>query len=284
MATTFCGVNYIVEDQTSPSFVAAGINSTMQRKYNISASSLSNALTLAKAAAPATATVDSVPLEAPRVISIQAKSTFTFVATVDYKHAGRDEQENEELIDIGDERVSADFTGETYHIGTAKAQTSYGDEAPDVGLGVNVDYDGTVNGTEINKRTGSFVVEVLISEATATNAWFKARFLQVWTFNDATFRSWEAGSIALTGISSRQRSDGNWDVGYSFQIFPNEAGVDEIGGVEIDPPVDLKGSQYKWVMHRPKELDGKLVPEPIGAYVGDVYDPETDFADLGIST
>lgn len=283
MSTRFCGTSYIVEDPKSPSFVADGINSTMQRKYNLVAASSGSALVLVQVLSPSTATVDSIPLEAPRRISLQSEGYFRYSATVDYKHAGRDEQEKQELIDIGDERVSADFTGEQYHIATAREQTKYGAEAPAVELGVNVSYDGAVEGTEINKRTGAFQVETLISEAVGDNAWFKARFEQVWTFNDSLFRSWPAGAVALTGMSSRQRSDGNWDVGYSFQIFPNET-VSEIGGIDLGGSQELKGAQFKWIMYRPKEEGGKMVPEPIGAYVADVYDPESDFANLGIST
>lgn len=285
MPTKFCATDYIMEKTQSPTFEADGINSTMTRSYAISASSTSSALSLVKAAAPATATVDSIPLEAPRKISISAVGPGQFEATVSYRHAGRDEQEKQELINIGDERVSADFTGQTIHVTTAISQTKYpAASARDVGVGINVLDDGTVEGTDINQRTGSFSVDVLISSATATNSWFKARFEQVWTFNNGTFRSWPAGSVALTGMSSRQRSDGNWDITYNFQIFPNETGVSTIGGVSLGTTVNLKGSEYKWVMFRPKDDGGKVVPEAIGAYVANVYGPETNFANLGIST
>jgi len=284
MPTTYCGTDYIREEHSSPTFESDGINSTMTRTFAISAASESSALSLVKAFAPATATVDSIPLEAPRKISVSRIGPLQYSATVSYRHAGRDEQEKQELINVGDERVSADFSGQSIHVTTAISQTKYPASARDVDLGVNVQVDGTVEGTDINQRTGSFSVDVLIDEATATNAWFKARFEQIWTFNNGTFRSWPAGSVALTGMQSRQRSDGNWDISYSFQIFPNEAGVTEIGGVSLGTTVNLKGSEYKWVMFRPKDDAGKIVPEPIGAYVANVYGDETDFSDLGIST
>jgi hypothetical protein len=284
VATTYCGTDYIVENANSPTFESDGLNSTMTRTYSISAASESSALSLVKLMAPATATVDSVPLEAPRKISVSRIGPGQYSATVSYRHAGRDEQEKQELINVGDERVSADFAGQTLHVTTAVSQTKYPASARDVGRGVNVLDDGTVEGTDINQRTGSFSVDVLIDEATGTNAWFKARFEQVWTFNNGTFRSWPAGSVALTGMQSRQRSDGNWDVSYSFQIFPNETGVTNIGGVSLGATVNLKGSEYKWVMFRPKDDAGKIVPEPIGAYVANVYGAETDFSLLGIST
>lgn len=284
MPTTFFGSDRITEEVTSPTFESDGINSTMTRTFAIVAATESSALTLTKTAAPATATVDSVPLEAPRKIAISRVGPGQYKATVSYRHAGRDEQEKQELINVGDERVSADFAGQTQQITTAVSQTKYPTSARDVGRGINVLDDGTVEGTEINQRTGSFSVDVLINQATATNAWFKARFEQVWTFNNATFRSWPAGSVALTGMQSRQRSDGNWDISYSFQIFPNETGVSNIGGVSLGTTVNLKGSEYKWVMFRPKDDAGKVVPEPIGAYVANVYGAETDFSLLGIST
>lgn len=284
MSTTFCATNYIIQKTTSPVFDADGINSTMTRTYSISAATESAALSLVKSAAPLTAIVDSIPLDAPRKISVSKVGPGQYEATVSYRHAGRDEQEKQELIEVGDERVSSDFAGQTIHVTTALVQSKYPSTARDVGLGVNVLDDGTVEGTDINQRTGSFSVDVLIDEATATNAWFKARLEQVWTFNNATFRSWPAGSVALTGMQSRQRSDGNWDISYSFQIFPNETGVSEIGGVALGTTINLKGSQYKWVMFRPKDDGGKIVPEPIGAYVAQLYEDETDFSQLGIST
>ncbi|TXH55509.1 MAG: hypothetical protein E6Q97_08635 [Desulfurellales bacterium] len=283
MATTFTDTSSIRELDSSPTFVAAGINSTMQRQYQIKAASDSAALILVQGAAPSTATVDSIPLEAPRVITVKRVGQGSYEATVDYKHAGRDEREGEELVEVGDERVSGDFSGQTIHVTIAKAQTKYGTDAPDVGLAINQNYDGSVDGTEKNVRSGTFTVETLIDGATVTNAWLKARYQQIWTFNDATFRSWPAGSVALVGFVPRLRSDGNWDISYSFQIFEEET-VTELGGVDLGGSVYLEGRQFKWVMYRPKvDAGGKLSSEPIGAYVADLYD-ESDFSDLGIAT
>lgn len=284
MSTEYTGTESISEEPTSPVFVSEGINSTMTRTYAIRSASHAGALALLKGLAPASATVDTIPLEAPPKWQIASVDRGVYKGTVDYKHAGRDEQQKQELINIGDERVASDFQGQSIHVTTAKSQTRYGTSSINTRRAVNAKYDGTVDGVDINDRTGSFQVDVLVDEATVTNAWLKARYLQVWTFNNATFRSWPAGSVALTGMTTRQRSDGNWDISYSFQIFPGET-VTDIGGISTGGSVTLKGSDYKWLMYRPKLDTGTTTvePEAIGAYVAKLYD-ETDFADLGIST
>jgi hypothetical protein len=289
MPTTFCDTSKIAQAPNSPEFESSGLNSWMKRTYLIDAETEAAALVLLKGAAPATATVDTIPLEATPVYKIKTirgldGGVSRYEGTVDYRHAGRDEQTEaaNELIEPGREKVSFSFSGASAHQTVCLSQTKYGTNSRDVGKALNVQYNGEVDGLEVNSRTGQFTVSTVIEAATATNAWFKARFEQVWTLNNATFRSWGAGSVALIGIDGRQRADGNWEIDYSFQIQPPET-LTEIGGVSLGGSVAKEGWQYAWVMFRPKDDANKIVPEPIGAYIADIY-PKTDFSLLGIST
>ena len=289
MPTTFCAGAKITQRADSPVFESSGLNSSMTRTYDINATSDSAALVLLKLTAPAMATVDSIPLSATPVYRIQAVRCVAggisnYVGTVEYRHAGRDEQTQQanELIEPGREKVTASFSGATVTSTVCLSQTKYGANSRDVGKAINVQYNGEVEGHELYARTGSFTVSTVIDGATATNAWFKARFEQVWTLNNATFRSWPAGCVALTGMDSRQRADGNWEVDYTFQIQPPET-LTEIGGVPLGGSVTKEGWQYAWVMFRPKDDTDKIVPEAIGAYIANVY-PKSNFGSLGIST
>lgn len=290
MATTFCVSSKISETVNSPKSVSNGLNSSKTRTFEINASSESAAYTLLKAYAPSSDVVDGITLAATPVYRIEAVhglngAVGTYKGVVEYRHAGQDFQTTaaNELLEVGREKVTFQASGTQVHKNYAISQTQYGAEARVVGKALNVQYDGTVDGLELNERAGQFTVSTVIDGAVADNAWWKARFGQVWTLNDATFRSWEAGSIALAGIDARQRADGHWEVDYSFQIQPQESAVTEIAGFNIGGPIDIEGFQYAWVMFRNKEDSGKIVPEIIGAYVADVY-PKSDFSQLGIVT
>lgn len=287
MPTTFCVNSKISESSDSPKSQSAGMNSSKTRTFEIYAASDAAAYALLKAYAPAFDVVDSIPLTATPVYKLDTVRAVNggiqvYKATVEYKHAGRDEQAaaDNELIDVGREKVTCSFTGTSTNVTTALSQTKYGAEARDVGKAVNVQYNGEVEGHDINVRTGSFTVGTVLGKDLVTNEWLKERFAQIWTINESDFRSWPPGCVALTGMEMRQRADGNWEVDYSFAIQPPES-FDEIGGVQLGATVDKEGFQYSWVMFRPKEDADKILPEAIGAYIADVY-RKSDFGLLGI--
>lgn len=287
MPTTFCVQSRINETPDSPKSTSAGLNSTKTRTFEIYATSEAEAYTLLRQTAPSVDMVDGIPLAATPVYKLDTVfATETGVrayrATVDYRHAGRDEQAlaSNELIEPGREKVTSSFTGTTASVTTAISQTKYGAESRDVGKAVNVQYNGEVEGHDINVRTGSFTVSTVIDKDIVTNDWLKARFEQIWTINNANFRGWEVGCVALTGMDTRQRADGNWEIDYTFAIQPQET-LTEIGGVPLGATVVKEGFQYSWVMFRPKDDTDKIVPEAIGAYIATVYD-KSDFGQLGI--
>lgn len=287
MPSTFCVYEKISESSDSPKSQSAGLNSSKTRTFEIYAPTDAAAYALLKAYAPPFDVVDSIPLTATPTYKLDTVSAVNggvqvYKATVEYKHAGRDEQttpENE-LIDIGYEKVTCSFTGSSTSVTTALSQTKYGTDARDVGKAVNVQYNGEVEGHDINVRTGSFAVSTVLPMQLVTNQWLKERFNQIWTINQSDFRSWPAGSVALTGMDMRQRADGTWEVDYSFAVQPPEE-LTEIGGVQLGQTVNKEGFQYSWVMFRPKEAADKIMPEAIGAYIADVY-KKSDFGLLGI--
>jgi hypothetical protein len=277
----------ITESADSPKSQSSGLNSSKTRTFEIYATSDTAAYNLMRLKAPSFDVVDGITLAATPVYKLDTIRAIdggvnSYKGTVEYRHAGRDEQASpdNELIDIGREKVTCSFSGTTANVTTALNQNRYGTNARDVGLALNVQYDGTVDGLEVNVPTGSFTVSTVISKDVVTNEWLKARFEQIWTTNNATFRSWPRGCVALAGMDTRQRADGNWEIDYSFQIQPPETFTD-IGGVSLGGSITKEGFAYTWVMFRPKEDAGKITPEPVGAYLAVVY-KKSDFGQLGI--
>ena len=288
MPTTFCVTQKITESADSPKSQSSGLNSSKTRTFEIFAPSDGVAYLLLRGFAPATDMVDGIPLEATptyRVETLRAVNggVNVYRGTVEYKHAGRDEQttSSNELIEPFREKVTCSFSGTTAKVTTGYNQVKYGPEARDVKDAINVQYNGEVEGTDINVRTGGFTVSTVIPMDVATNDWFKDRFKHVWTVNNRTFRSWPRGCVALSGMDARQRADGNWEIDYAFVIQPDE-NISEIGGINLGGSVNKEGFKYSWVMFRPKDDGTQTVPEPIGAYIVRVYD-YSDFGDLGIS-
>jgi hypothetical protein len=159
--------------------------------------------------------VDMIPLYATPVYKLDTIRAIdggvnVYRGTVEYKHSGRDEQTTplNELIDVDREKVTCSFSGSSQHVTTAISQTRYGAQSRDCNKAVNVQYNGEVEGYDLNVRTGSFTVSTVKHVDVVTNQWLKDRFEQIWTINSAPFRSWPEGCVALTTHSrfSRRRS------------------------------------------------------------------------------
>lgn len=312
MPTTFCVTEKIVESINSPRLTSAGINTTMTRHYEINAAGHGAALALLKATVLPYPTVDGVLLNATPTLRIEpminnSGGVGTYKGSVEYRHPGRDEQttSSNELLEPGREKISASFTGETIHTNYAIWQTRLGETKRRLNYAVNVQSNGEVEGVDVYKPTGGFTISTLIAEDVVTNDWLKDRFRQIWTVNADTFRSWPRGDVALTGMDIRQRSDGNWEVDYSFQIAPGQTGVEEIAGFDVrnpapepenpeDPPgdptaIDIEGWEYVWVMYQPVDdepdpgEDKVIIPEAIGVYRAQLYH-YSDFSQLGVQT
>lgn len=308
MATTFCVTEKITEQVTSPKITSAGINTTMTRRYDINATSISAALVLLKATVLPYPTVDGILLNATPTLRLEpsyspSSGVGVYIGQVEYRHPGRDEQTTSanELLEPFREKVSASFSGETEHITSALRQWQYPCTIPDSGtedeacsttdLAINAQFNGEVEGVDVYKRTGSFTVSTVLPQDLVDNEWLQARFKQIWTINAASFRSWPRGDVALVGMDIRQRSDGNWEIDYTFQISPRKDNLTSYAGIELftdndteDPyTTHIKGWDYAWVKYRP-DLDQQVVkPTPVNLYIAQVYE-YSDFSQLGILT
>lgn len=290
----YCPGDTIREFPDSSDTVSAGVNSTDQRKYFIKASTRAAAQTLLETTAPASVTVEGVPLEGVpkfRLSELQGprgSSRGVYYGTASYKHAQRDDQTADELIEENDERISFNFGSESLFFMEAIGQQLYcppSGTCRDVGNFLNVLADSTVEGLEVAAASDTFSVTKIFPEATVTNAWLKARLAQRNTINDAVFRGLDIGDVWFNSFSGHQQSDNRWPITFNFAVKTTEV-VTEIGGIDLGGSVAVEGWQYAWVMTEPAEdsaANNLLIPKSLQAHIADIFE-KSNFADLGVTT
>lgn len=75
-------------------------------------------------------------------------------------------------------------------------------------------------GTQKNIPSSTFSISKIFSAKQVNNLWFAQRMSQVWTLNQYTFRDLAPRTVAFTGMSSAQSTDGNWTVDFNFEFRP----------------------------------------------------------------
>lgn len=296
MASTFCDTRPIFL-LPGDDFISAGISSKRTDRYQINAADDSTALSLLKTAAPMSRVVDSITLDAPVVYNItKEKTPGRYLGTAEYSHPGRDDRQGPaDLTDDTIERLAFDFSAGSKFFSWAISQDRYpnGGAAPDardVGLNINVRYDGAVDGLDWSAPSDSFTIDRVIPQATVTNAWLKTLIGKRLSKNDGTFRGLDAGECLFLGFSGTQQSNGDFPFSFKFAVQMNETSVSSIAGFNIEDSITIKGFDYAWVMSRPvaegstdNEITGVITPEIVGAYVAELF-PDADFGTLGVDT
>ena len=143
-------------------------------------------------------------------------------------------------------------------------------------------------GVAYNKAIVTLSAKTVVSSYTATNEWFKDRLDQVWTLNQSEWRSLPAKSVAFTGMNGSRRKDGNWDITYSFEYRPVNAGynIEQESGNIVIP--EQTGWQYLWAeftkqtQTTDQEDNSPMVRREIKfVHIQDLYDT-SDFNNLGM--
>ena len=284
---------YITEDQKSRSLSHSVDSASATRIYNLvdyvdtdaALNALSNYI-------PVTLLVGNTIVSSPSYAiapSFSDPNRTLFVGTVTWKspeksEAGAPEQPEDDtsfsfsFSSISDVKLYSDEMA---------SYVASGEPNPNV-TGINQQHsDAMPEGVEINKAIVTIEAKTVISRYTASNAWFKDRLDQVWTLNQSTWRSLPARSVAFTGLSGSLRTDGNWDITYSFEYRPDNSGQTfqtESGGTAatITTP-DTRGWDYVWSAWDKLALDDNKTKRVIRSVniVPDVY-PTSDFNQLGM--
>ena len=148
-------------------------------------------------------------------------------------------------------------------------------------------------GVEYNKPIVTITAKTVVHRNKATNEWFKDRFEQIWTLNDATWRSLPAKSVAFTGMSGNHRNDGHWDITYNFEHRPENSGdtfkfYSDYYGNSTQTIANTGGWDYLWAQHSTVTTDNtvndvKTATRQLNAVhvVHDIY-KTSDFTQLGM--
>ena len=286
----------IYERSGSRQFKVDGLRSSYQYLYRCKDYATDDAaLTALKLVLPTSATVDGVLLNSRLIAGKEDLRTGDFNFQIDFKHESNTEQLDLPIAE-DDEKLTFAFSGGPTFFTRAISQTKNnpttgGKTARDVGNAINVKTDGSVEGAEIAIPDFGFTVSTrkdIGSTAAAINAWMKARIEQVWTTNNAAFRTLAIEDCLLKGFSGRQVSGGLFDIDFDFGAVIGEdysaAGSFDTGRRAFTLGL-VPGFRLIWVQYDAIEdtTDKVIVPEGRGAYVAKVFET-SNFANLGIAT
>jgi len=148
-------------------------------------------------------------------------------------------------------------------------------------------------GVEYNRPIITITAKTVIHRNMATNVWFKNRFAQIWTLNEETWRGLPANSVAFSGMNGTHRSDGHWDITYTFEHRPDTAGevfkmYNDLSGAATVQVQSLDGWDYIWAQHMTTTIDNdvnddRTTQRKLSAVhiVHDIY-KTSDFSTLGM--
>lgn len=160
------------------------------------------------------------------------------------------------------------------------------------GSGINqIDPAAPPEGVDVNVPIIKMTLKRVIPENTATLAFWRALFDQVWTLNDAEWRGLPEKCVAFTGVQGELRTNGYWYVTYMFEYRPPRPAIDIPTGEQgknVYLP-ETPGWTYVWAEYSKVFLDviGEGGEETTRAIMGlrfmhvaDVYQT-SDFTAIG---
>lgn len=262
--------------KNSPIIVLDGPNSELTRLYSILRTNDDSVATgLVLSAAPATATVASVPLT-KRVITLRAVDEACYDADVKYTFAGL----TKEPLQEGESSYQFETAGGTIHATRALDETVFVQSGTPPSfeklIGVNGD---EVAGVDIVAPVFSFSETHVLPAASVDTAYKLALFAATGTVNNGTWKGFAAGEVLFLGASGSSRGDSAWQINYRFLAAKNQTGL-TIGSISS---INKKGHEYLWVKFDNGISQDRWVKKIDAVIVDKVYQ-EHDFANIGIGT
>lgn len=124
---------------------------------------------------------------------------------------------------------------------------SYGTRPPSFNRAINVQPDGTVEGTEINFPVFSWSETHYLPYSRVNRAYFATLFNTIATMNAAAFRDFQRGEVLFLGVNGQKRySAPDWEMQFKFVASPNATNL----AVGPDITVTSKlGHDYLWARY-----------------------------------
>jgi hypothetical protein len=182
-------------------------------------------------------------------------------------------------VDPDDYTTSFDTTGGSQHV-TQTLQTIFSTPgAPNMQGAIG--YDGqNVNGVDIIVPVYNFSETHFKTKLFVNSSYRNLLAAMTGSVNDASFRGHAGGEVQFKGASGQlvtTETGQKWQLTYNFAVSPNRTNI-TVGSFTIASKL---GWDYLWVLYGDKVDTGRLVQQPIAAYVERLY-PFADFSDLGI--
>lgn len=188
---------------------------------------------------------------------------------------------------VGDFNIQFDISGQNQKINYSYSTISSYVRSGLGGLirnfkgAINVNSDGTVEGTDIIIPTAMLSVNYTVDPADMTEDYFRLLTTMVGKVNSDSFKGFSAGELLLSRVSGSQRDGDNWDLGLSWGVSENATGL-TIGGTAITG-IDKDGWDYLWVYFTTEDDVTNHVTNkvPQNAFVERVY-KRAAYSSLGL--
>jgi hypothetical protein len=175
-----------------------------------------------------------------------------------------------------------DTTGGTQHITqsleTVAAYAPPAKTAPDHKGAIGVTKD-SVEGVDVVVPAFAWTETHYLSNAVVTDAYKTILKNMTGRWNDAPWRTYEAGEVKFGGVVGARRSGEFWELTFKFAESPNVTGI-TIGDIT---GISKQGWDYLWVQYEDTEDDTAkaIVKRPVAVYVERVA-YSGSFGDLGL--
>jgi len=286
-----------IEQGSSGRAVRSGKNSTFELKFFLKDYSTTSLALLAMTSAgtgtiPASVIVDGFTLS-NREYSVEPQGAGDkyHKGTVRYSHkeSTKNTSQNTVLQDTGDIESTIDFTLGKKFIKRASTTTIKGTTAPDPNKFIGWNHiTGQTKGANVDGPQGMLNYTLMVTAATATDAYIQTRLDMLGGVNDATFKGKDAGTCRLARMQLRQRSkDGDVHITYGIQYQPKDVldlatlDIGETGNMDIYP-----FRLYELIEEEEPTTSGGrtfMTPKALGFYEHQLAEvPEVDFTNLGV--
>ena len=186
------------------------------------------------------------------------------------------------VMDPDDFTTSFDTTGGSQHISQSQLTVNrYPASAPNMKGAIG--YDGqAIKGVDIVVPNYVFTEQHIKTMAQVSQAYRNTLANLTGCMNNGPFRGFAAGEVQFRGATGQLtviEGEQKWSLHYAFAASPNRTNI-PVGDITV---TEKYGWDYLWVLYADAVDSGRLVQQPVAAYVERLY-PAVDFAGLDIGT
>jgi hypothetical protein len=185
-------------------------------------------------------------------------------------------------VDPDDFTTTFDTTGGSQHVSQSQLTVNrYPAGAPDMKGAIG--YDGqTIKGVDIVVPNYVFTEQHTKTMAQVSQTYRNTLANLTGGMNNGSFRGFAAGEVQFRGAAGQLivvEGVQKWQITYTFAASPNRTNI-PVGDITV---AEKYGWDYLWVLYADAVDAGRLVQQPVAAYVERLY-PAVNFAGLAIGT